>query len=263
MNAVYVGENRVLCVNAFGMPMYVDGRDISLAPHIMSGSVWEPHMTNLVQRLLSPGMTFVDVGANFGWFTLVAAAKVGPRGKVIAVEANPETYDLLATNVEINGVADYVATWKRAAWHERAVLDFHVMKKHKGSASLRPEVEDSARAFNDETETIRVEALCLDDMIDADTPVHLVKIDAEGAEPNVLRGMRKTIERNKELCITVEFAACWYPDGGAKRFLDEIEEFGFKIRKIGPNSQLLVQSHDELMRITHNDLMLVPADMDF
>jgi FkbM family methyltransferase len=262
MNAVYVGDNRVMCVNAFGQPMYVDGRDVSLAPHIMRGAIWEEHMTHLISKVLDPGMTFVDVGANFGWFSLVAAGKVGARGKVIAVEANPETYDLLATNLEINGFGDRATSWQKAAWHERAELDFHVMRKHKGSASLRSEVRESARAFHDETETIRVEALCLDDMIGDDTPVHLVKIDAEGAEPNVLRGMRKTIERNKDLCVSIEFAACWYPNGGAKAFLEEIEGYGFKIRRIGPNSQLIAATHQALISMSHNDLLLVPADLD-
>lgn len=262
MQAIYVGENRVMCVNAFNRPMYVDGRDISLAPHIMRGAIWEPHMTNVVARLLSPGMTFVDVGANFGWFTLVAADRVGESGKVVAVEANPETHDLLTTNVEINGYADRVTCWRKAAWHEPAELDFHVMRKHKGSASLRDEVQASARAFHDETETIRVEAMRLDDMIGEDVPVHLVKIDAEGAEPNVLRGMRRTIERNRDLCISIEFAACWYPNGGAEQLLAEIEAFGFKIRKIGANSQLLDVAHDELLRTPHNDLLLIPRDFD-
>jgi FkbM family methyltransferase len=262
MNAVHVGGDRVLCVNALGMLMYVDGRDISLAPHILAGAVWETHMTNLFKRVLEPGMTFVDVGANFGWFTLVAAAQVGAQGKVIAVEANPETHDLLTTNVEINGFADRVTTWNKAAWHERANLDFHVMRKHKGSASLRSEVEASAHAFHDDTETIRVDAMCLDDMIGDDVSVDLVKIDAEGAEPNVWRGMRRTIERNKDLCVSVEFAACWYPNGGAEKFLDDIEASGFKIRKIGPNSQLLAPSRDDLLRIPHNDLMIVPQHMN-
>ena len=70
MNAIHVGDHRVMCVNALDMIMYVDGRDISLAPHILRGAVWEEHMTNLVRKVLDPGMTFVDVGANFGWFWL-------------------------------------------------------------------------------------------------------------------------------------------------------------------------------------------------
>lgn len=261
MKAVYVGDHRVFCINAFDMPMYVDGRDISLAPHIMRGHIWELHMTNLITKLLDPGMTFVDVGANFGWFTLVAASRVGAQGRVIAVEANPETFDLLATNVEINGFSDRVACWQKAAWHEETELDFHVMRKHKGSSSLRHEIRESARAFHDDTETIRVEAMTLDDMI-GDRPVHMVKIDAEGAEPNVLRGLKKTIERNKDLCITVEFAASWYPNGQAEQFLDEIEEYGFKIRKVGADSQLLAPGKRDLMKMPHNDLVLVPGDMD-
>jgi FkbM family methyltransferase len=262
MNAVYVGDNRVMCVNALGMTMIVDGRDISLAPHIIRGSMWEDHMTALFSRLLEPGMTFVDVGANFGWFTLLAASKVGSEGKVFAIEANPETFDLLTSNVELNGFSGRVTSLRKAAWHERAELDFHVMRKHKGSASLRGEVRASARAFHDDTETLRVEAMTVDDMIGDDTFAHIVKVDAEGAEPNVLRGMQRLIGRNKDLCVSVEFAASWYPDGGAKRFLEEIEDYGFQIRRILPNGQLINMAHHDLMNEPHNDLLLIPGDMD-
>jgi FkbM family methyltransferase len=261
MNAVYCGENRVMCVNAYDMVMYVDARDISLAPHIVRGAIWEPHMSAVIKAVLDPGMTFVDVGANFGWFSLLAANRVGAQGRLVAVEANPETFEILTANLEINGFSGISQTWKNAAWHEKASLDFHVMRKHKGSASLRSEVQESARAFHDDTETIRVEALPLDDML-GDGPVHMVKIDAEGAEPNVLRGMTKTIERNKDLCVSIEFASCWYPNGGAERFLDEIEHYGFKIRRIGNNGQLLAMSREELIATPHNDLLLVPQDLE-
>ena len=262
MNAVYAGDHRVLCVNALGMMMVVDGRDISLAPHIIRGSIWEEHMTNLVTTVLHPGMTFIDVGANVGWFSLAASRLVGPEGKVIAVEANPDTYDLLRTNLEINGFSDRATAWRKAAWHEDAELEFHVMRKHKGGCSVRRDAVARAVDLHDDAETIRVEAMRLDDMVGDELPVHLVKIDAEGAEPSVLRGMRRIMAQNKELCITVEFAPAWFPDDAGGPFLDEIEGYGFKIRKLDPNAQLLALNHDELMRIPHNDLLLVPADMD-
>ena len=215
-------------------------------------------MTAVVSKVLDPGSTFVDVGANFGWFTLVAANRVGPQGRVFAVEANPETYDLLCSNVEINGFADRVTTLRQAAWHETAELDFHVLRKHKGSASLRDEVRQSAIACDDDSQTIRVPARRLDDLIPADTPVHMVKIDAEGAEPYVLRGMQGIMRRNRDLCITVEFAPSWYPDGGAARFLDELEGYGFTIRRIGAGGALAARSHAELLATPHSDLVLIP-----
>ena len=68
--------------------------------------------------------------------------------------------------------------------------------------------------------------------------------------------------RSPDLCISLEFTPEWYPGGGAKRFLEEIEGYGFKIRRIGANAQLLAPSHDELVRTPHNDLLLVPGDLE-
>ena len=87
---------------------------------------YEPQETALLARLLGPGMTAVDVGANWGYFTLVAAHLVGPTGRVVSVEADPRAHDTLSWNVTSNGLtsvrvvaaaaADQVGTLSFAAY---------------------------------------------------------------------------------------------------------------------------------------------------
>ena len=67
---------------------------------------WEPRETALISELLKPGDTFVDVGANIGYFTLLASRLVGATGKVIGIEANPRTFKLLEANVALNHCAN-------------------------------------------------------------------------------------------------------------------------------------------------------------
>src|SRR5690606_15185214 len=69
---------------------------------------YEPHVTAEVRRLLQPGMTFVDVGANIGYFALLAASLVGAQGKVIAFEPNLENCELLRRSIAANGFDDFV-----------------------------------------------------------------------------------------------------------------------------------------------------------
>ncbi len=82
--AVYLGENLALTRVLDRFKMYVDARDISLAPHLLLDGYWELWNTKVFRQLLRPGMHVVDVGANVGYYTLLAAAGVGPRGRVHA-----------------------------------------------------------------------------------------------------------------------------------------------------------------------------------
>src|ERR1700687_2781541 len=102
--ATYVGDNRVLLKTANGFKMFVDSRDISIAPHLILDGVWEEWTEAVLRRLIAPGMTVVEAGANFGYFTLIMARAVGVAGKVFSFECDPDLATLARDNVEINGL---------------------------------------------------------------------------------------------------------------------------------------------------------------
>jgi FkbM family methyltransferase len=85
--------------------LYVHGeRDQFVSRRIREEGVWEPFETSLVLGLLRPGDVFVDVGANIGYFSVLAASVVGAQGAVFAFEPDPDNYRLLCANAELNGM---------------------------------------------------------------------------------------------------------------------------------------------------------------
>ena len=85
--------------------MYTHGeQDLFVSRRIREEGIWEPHETSLILDLLQPGDTFLDVGANIGYFSILAAAAVGEAGSVMAYEPDPENYRLLQANVELNAL---------------------------------------------------------------------------------------------------------------------------------------------------------------
>ena len=86
--------------------MFVDLRDSAVATHLFVSKTWEPEETKLVSRLLEEGDVFVDVGANLGYFTLIASDAVGKTGRVFAFEPEPNNFSLLQKNVEVNKCAN-------------------------------------------------------------------------------------------------------------------------------------------------------------
>jgi FkbM family methyltransferase len=147
---------------------------------------YEPDVTGFLVRALRPGDTFVDVGANLGWFTCLGASAVGPSGSVYAFEPGPENVRELARNVEHNGFVN-VSIVDKAASQASGPIEFYLNADNSaGHAVWDPQhFPGNAPARG----TISVDAVSLDDyFISRGLGIRALKIDTEGAEENVLRG---------------------------------------------------------------------------
>jgi FkbM family methyltransferase len=158
---------------------------------------FEPRTTALIEAALLPGDIFVDVGANVGHYTLIAAAAVGARGHVHAIEASATTAERLRhtilrndlfKSVSIHVIAAADCPYKAAL---RAVGDDTSV----GLRHIRPDGHDSI--------VEHVQAAPLDDVL-ADVRAHVVKIDVEGADLRALIGMRRLLERARPRLVVAE-----------------------------------------------------------
>jgi FkbM family methyltransferase len=172
----------------------------------LAGS-WEPTQTLLTTTLLQPGMTFVDVGAHWGYFTLVAAARVGPYGSVVSLEPHAQRFGRLRDNLERNRLRQVtplpIAAGAATSYQELVVGD-ESADTPTGSW-LRPG-SPSAAALREPTGERIVEVRALDDLareLELEA-IDLVKIDVEGAEGAVVRGMRELLSRGRVRRLLLE-----------------------------------------------------------
>lgn len=156
----------------------------------------EPGTGDVLRRLVQPGMTVADVGANIGMLTLVMAWAVGPSGQVIAFEPEATPRSNLEKMKYLNGLS-WVEVRDQAVGAEAGQLTFHVSDiiGHSSLYAL-PDTEGSRE--------IQVEVVRLDDVAPTKR-MDVVKIDVEGAELDVLAGMSGLIAKNKDLAIVAEF----------------------------------------------------------
>ena len=155
----------------------------------------EPGSRELVRRLLEPGGTFLDVGANVGLYTVVAGRRVGPEGRVLAVEADAGNRGWLERNVRANGLGN-VEVLPFAAGAEHRHRRFRLRRDGGHHGFYRHPVEATV-------ETIEVEERPLDALVEG--PVDLVKLDVEGGELEVLRGMERILEENPRIRLLLEW----------------------------------------------------------
>jgi len=157
-------------------------QDIDLP--VLQFGAYEISGTRFVQTLLKPGMVFVDVGANSGYYSLIASGLVAPSGHVFAIEPAHIPYLKLVRNIQINGLENVKAIQSAAGIRSgRSVLYGSVVDRNDGLGSLAPG-SGRSRLGRD------VRVVTLDEVV-RDTPTgkaDLVKIDVEGTELDVLRG---------------------------------------------------------------------------
>ena len=193
LNRLPIGER---AVRVDGERLYAASPDRWLAALAWKTGLLEGAERRLIVRAVKPGMVAVDVGANLGVHTLALARAVGPAGRVHALEPDPANFRLLARAVAEAGAAQ-VTLHRAAAAAQAGEIDLHLSPVNRGDHRLHPEAARRTR--------LRVPVVVLDDLL-AGEPQVFVKIDVQGAEVAVLRGLERTLARNPALGVLCELS---------------------------------------------------------
>ncbi|HEV2382713.1 MAG TPA: FkbM family methyltransferase [Terriglobia bacterium] len=158
-------------------------------------SALEPALQEVLVKHVRPGMVFYDLGANAGFFSLLAARMIGTKGKVFSFEADPEVAQRLSGNVDKNGLEN-VRVIQKATWSSTGSVRF----------SRSDECRSPDRAWGkivslpaSTGETIVVPSTSLDDFALTEPPPDFIKCDVEGAESEVFKGARRILAERRPL----------------------------------------------------------------
>lgn len=168
--------------------------DQVITPSLSRWRLWEAAETRLLQATLAPGQTFVDVGAHVGYFSVLASQRVGPTGRVIAVEPERRNLDLLYRNLARNGCANATVI-PSAAGSAPGRVSLAVDEENRGGHRRVEASEDG---------DVLVPCVRLDDVL----PMHVdvIKIDVQGYDHDVIAGLGRTVAANPKLLVIVEFS---------------------------------------------------------
>lgn len=196
----------------------------------------EPQMRGMFKRVIKPGMTVVDVGANIGYYTLLSARLVGDTGKVYAFEPDPSYYSLLKKNIEVNKLAAIVWPFNLAIGNNDGKIPFFLGISTGSSLFRVPDITG---------QEVLVDVVSLDNFFSRRNwpVVEFVKIDAEGADKIVLEGMRGLIERNSALKLVIEVNPSSLKSAGtsAEALFSLLMELGFNYVRVLSGSMELCE----------------------
>ena len=191
--------------------------------------VWEPHLTSFISRRLTPGDTFIDVGANIGYYSVLASRTVGAAGQVVAVEASPDFHQTLTANALANECRNVRAV-NSAVSDTRGRLTFYLERSTNlgGTTAVRPHIIESSF----ETDAAPLPQLLTEAVL---TTARLIKIDVEGGEAAAVRGLAPVLHRlrpDAELVIEVTPRLLAKQGQTPDSVLGPLREHGFHVYRL-------------------------------
>ena len=222
--AMSLGDGHILAKVLGSAMFYLDATDTGLTPNLALYGYWESWISLAVARRVRPGWHAVDVGANQGYYTVLLGWGAGPTGRVVAVEPNPRLQPFLQKTISANYLTNV------------EILPMAVTDAPGGTVRLNAPADRpmNGHIFSDQGVEVQTTSI---DAITADWPrLDFVKIDVEGAEYYVWKGMRNTLKRFPGLIVLMEFNNQRFPNPGD--LLDEIAEAGLRLAQVNGQGEV-------------------------
>jgi len=238
--------SKMRLVKLDGFNLYVMPDDY-IGHSIIVNRSYEPHVTELISTLLKPGDVFMDVGANVGYFTFLAASLVGKAGKVIAFEPNPQNLHLIYSTALDLPPGFNIEIYPFAVSDAAGILKFTTVGSNGGVVTHGIVGSDIGKEPHYD---ILVQSVVMDKVLNDESRIDLIKIDVEAHEPAATRGMETLLRKHKPKMITEfhPYALKFNNKEPPIAYLHQLYALGYRLSIIETSGNILnVNGADEIM----------------
>lgn len=194
----YLGDGTALTYLVDQTPMFVNSNDFGSPLNMINGGRYEEENLEVLLSFIGPDTIFIDIGANVGFFTIQIGRRLSGSGKIYAFEPHPKLAELLQRNAYVNGLRSVVQCFPFALSDRNAQANMQYPVGHLGGGRISPPGQVPGHT------AVKSEMKRLDDVLGANFSCDLVKIDVEGHEMRVLRGMEKIVVNSPNIKILFE-----------------------------------------------------------
>ena len=228
----------------FGNKLFLSKKGLALT--VSHYGTYEELEAKIMEEKIEMGNVVVDVGANIGLHTLNMARIVGNAGQVFAFEPDPSNFEILKKNAKINN-------YKNIILEQKAVGDKHGRTTlYQSDNPINHRIFPQTKRANSQ---VQVELTNLDNYFDSDMidKINFIKIDVEGMEFGVLKGMKNILKNNKNIKILFEFVPKDTMEAGfiPIELLNYLTSNGFKLYCMDEKTKklLYVTNNEEILRL--------------
>jgi len=233
------GTERCVVREINGSTMYLDIVDEGLSRDLIVDGVREPHILETMKRELHEGDVVVDIGGNIGYYALLEAKIVGEKGRVYAIEPVQENIDLLKKNIELNAYSN-IEVYQLAIGDRSGVFPIYVgrARNHSTLRQVDSLIENGGISYETTTEVIP-----LDDFLQDRMYPNIIRMDLEGYECQIVKGMEKTLAKNLPLTLFIEFHFDILKKEESVELLQILKKSGFEIIDITWEPRIRGRAH--------------------
>jgi len=253
----YLGNNNCICRVLGNYLVFVNTLDERLGIQLQMNGYWEMGVTEFIAQNVKQDMRVLDVGSNYGYFSLLMASLVGKSGKVYALDANPHLCNLLSKSIKVNGFKKQISVINKAISDKPSGTQLFVFNN---STPMNGSLAENKTANAIKTKFIKhieIETTSLDSIFKKTDRIDFMKIDIEGSEQKLWIGSHEIRKNNPNIIILMEFNRRRYEN--SELFIKEIFLEGYEVIKLGEaqqNNQLMTEK-DLLKSDTSKHMMLV------
>ena len=254
--STYLGNNQAVCRVLGRYLMFVNTLDERLGVQLQMNGFWEMNITEFIARQVKPGMNVLDVGANYGYFSMLMADLIGPKGQIHALEANPMLSRLVAKSSKVNGFENKLKIINKGVSDQTGQdIDFVYSDDTPMNGLLAENISEQARK-NHFPNTIKVQIDSIDQLLKDADPIDFIKVDIEGSEDKFWYGSQQVRDKNPNMMILLEFNRARYDNVDA--FIEQIFEQGYQVTKLSHKESLYetITADDMKQSSTAHHMML-------
>ena len=252
-NFIIPAADNTILANIQGFIMGLPAEDLSVLAQMIYYGNLEPGLESAFKKYVKRDMTVIDIGAHIGLYTLLAARAVGDNGKIYSFEPTLKTFNLLKQNININFFVrlNKIICEQLAVTNKKGKVKFFI--------SQQKTCHNSLYSLNPKNSFISVKTTSLDAYLKPNEKVDIVKIDAEGSEPLIIKGMKNIIRNNSKIVIFMEFSPSNLKIAGVNpiNFIKELKKLDLKIRLVDDfTGELKDVTEQKLINCFSENLML-------
>lgn len=189
-------KEKIVVKDFQGIKMFLDLRDGGISTDLALDGIREPESTRIIQQTLKTGDVVVDIGANIGYYALMEARLVGKEGVVYGIEPSPKNINLLKKNIKLNNFKN-LKTYQIGIGDKKGTAKMYVSPHSNLNSLVR---QKNRKIIN----TIDIEVRTLDDFLKDKKYPDLIRMDVEGYEYSIFKGMKKILSDERQLKLFIE-----------------------------------------------------------
>lgn len=242
----YLGNNQAFCRVLGHYLMFVSTLDERLGIQLQSNGFWEMNVTEFIARNVSQNMHVLDVGANYGYFSMLMSTLVGPNGSVTALDANPFLCALITKSSKVNGFENKLKVINKGVSDKAdKEIDFAFSDDTPMNGLITTGMNKHVQEKH-YPNMIKVNVNSIDELFKDREKIDFMKVDIEGYEDKFWYGSQKTRDKNPQMIILMEFNRARYKH--VEQFIHQIFDEGYQVTKLS-------HSQKSYQKITAKDLL--------